>query len=107
MTALHFFFKKILKRYDPEFYDMGPTERGNKFAKELRATGSCMARSEKQRFAEHQVSCGNTGKSADDLRSEVGWYLAPRQAALRGIGQRDGRVEVRSRDWPERENQRD
>jgi site-specific recombinase XerD len=25
MTALHFFFKKILKRYDPEFYDMGPT----------------------------------------------------------------------------------
>lgn len=25
MTALHFFFKKVLKRYDPEFYDMGLT----------------------------------------------------------------------------------
>src|SRR3974377_1859627 len=22
MTALHFFFKKVLKRYDPELYDM-------------------------------------------------------------------------------------
>jgi hypothetical protein len=22
MTALHFFFKKVLKRHDPEFYDI-------------------------------------------------------------------------------------
>ena len=22
MTSLHFFFKKVLKRYDPELYDM-------------------------------------------------------------------------------------
>jgi len=25
MTALHFFFKKVLKRHDPELYDMALT----------------------------------------------------------------------------------
>jgi site-specific recombinase XerD len=30
MTALRFFFKRVLKRYDPEFYDMGLTRRPKK-----------------------------------------------------------------------------
>ena len=30
MTALHFFFKKVLKRYDPELYDMALTRRPKK-----------------------------------------------------------------------------
>ena len=30
MTALHFFFKKVLKRHDPELYDMALTRRPKK-----------------------------------------------------------------------------
>ena len=31
MTALHFFFKKVLKRHDPELYDMALTRRPRSF----------------------------------------------------------------------------
>ena len=52
------------------------------------------------------VGCANPGKSTADLRSNIGWHVVPGQPALSRVGQRDSWVEVRSRNRPERENQR-
>ena len=54
-----------------------------------------MARSEKHRLAEHQVSCRDAGERAGDLSGDIDRRFAPGQTALRSVGQRDGRVEVR------------
>jgi hypothetical protein len=63
-------------------------------------------RREEQPFTEHQVSRRDAAESSENLRGDVGWHLAPCQAALRCIRQRDGWIEVRSRNRSERKDQR-
>jgi len=68
---------------------------------------SDVLREGERRQSEHEVGDGDTNKSPDDLRAEIPWDLAPRQAALGGDGEGHGRVEVRAGDGTEGENQRD
>jgi hypothetical protein len=56
---------------------------------------------------EHQMGRGDTGERANDLSTDVQRNLVPRQPALRRVGERDGRIEMRARDGTERENQSD
>ena len=62
---------------------------------------------EEHRQVEHDVRRRDAGEGARDLRSDVPRHLAPRESALRGVGERHRRVEVRARNRPERQDQRD
>jgi hypothetical protein len=64
-------------------------------------------RGEEHRLAEHQVSGGNSRKRANYLSGNINRHIPPGYAALRRVGQRDGRVEVRPRNWPKRQDQCD
>ena len=59
--------------------------------------------------ARSNMTCADHDASerAGDLRDAVAGHVAPRQAALRRIRERDGRIEVRAGNRTERENQRD
>jgi len=43
---------------------------------------------------------------AQYLGDDIRWDIAPTNPSLRSVGQSYGRIKVRARDWPERENQR-
>ena len=45
-------------------------------------------------------------KCAQYLGDDIRWDIAPTNPSLRSVGQSYGRIKVRARDWPERENQR-
>ena len=49
----------------------------------------------------------DAGECADDLDGHVAGHIAPRQAALGRVGERDGWIEVRARDRPERQDEGD
>ena len=52
--------------------------------------------------------CGpHAGDGADELRGEVGGHVPPGDAALGRIGEGHGRIEVRARNRPEGQDQRD
>jgi hypothetical protein len=59
------------------------------------------------RLPEHQVAQPYTDDRAGDLRSDVPTDLTPRKATLGRICDRDGGVEVCTRDGTEREEKRD
>ena len=42
-----------------------------------------------------------------DLHGDIGQHIAPRDAATRRDNQRDGRIEMRARYWPQHRNQDD
>jgi hypothetical protein len=50
----------------------------------------------KRRLAEHQMLCSHAEESAKGLRGEIARYFAPRQPALRSVGQRHGGIESRA-----------
>ena len=56
---------------------------------------------------EHQVGDSYTGERPDDLTCEVGRDVRPRESALACDGERHRRIEMRPRDRPEREDERD
>src|SRR5207249_122031 len=60
---------------------------------------------EEQRRLEHGVGRRHAGECAGDLRRDVEWHFAPRDAALRSVGERHGGIEVRARDGAERQDQ--
>jgi len=51
-------------------------------------------------LVEHQVRGRDADQSARDLRDHVAGGVPPRNATLRGVGDRDDRVEVCARDGP-------
>ena len=53
------------------------------------------------------MSRRDAAERTDHLRGEVRGDLAPRQAALRRVGERHGGVEVRAGDRAERQDERD
>jgi hypothetical protein len=59
------------------------------------------------RQVEHEVSNGNPKNTACNLRAQVSWYLSPRETAFCADCECHRRVELRTRDGPKGENQRD
>src|SRR5277367_4774662 len=53
------------------------------------------------------MSYSDAAKCSDKLRRHITWDFSPWQSALRSVGQRDGRIEMRPGDRGEGENERD
>ena len=60
-----------------------------------------------QCLPKHEVCCGHSENSAKELRGNVGRNFPPCDAFFKSISYCDRRIEVCSRDFPEREDQRD
>jgi len=62
---------------------------------------------EVERKLEHHMSRRHPDEGADQLRADVGEHVMPPEAALPGIGKRDGGVEMTARDGPEGQDEGD
>ena len=66
-----------------------------------------MRRSGEQCLVEHAVRCSDAEEGTSNLRDDVERDVLPADTASQRVGQRDGRVEVRSGDRPKGEEERD
>src|SRR5207248_2508835 len=62
----------------------------------LGASSASVVGQKEQGQSEHPVRRAYSGEGSQNLGRDVAWNLAPWETALRGISQRDGRVEVGS-----------
>ena len=58
-----------------------------------------------ERGVEHQVCREHAADRSDDLCRHVGRCVRPAEAPVEGLGEGDGRIEVRARESPEREDE--
>jgi len=66
-----------------------------------------MTRPGVKRLAEHRMGESDAEKGAEHLRDDVGTGAGPAQPALPRVRERDGWIEVGTRDRSERENEGD
>ena len=82
------------------------TEGGDEFAHQLRAARAGVNGRSKQWLSEHEMGCRDSGKRSGNLGRQVRGNFRPGQRASRSTGEGDRGVQVRSRNRPERQNQR-
>ena len=82
-------------------------ESRDKFREPLRRAGARLDGEFKQRQLEHCVRDEGADAAADNLRRSIGEEFPPRMFLAQSHHQRHRRIEMRTRDRPEREDQRD
>ena len=85
--------------------DAEQSERRNELAKKLPATGARVLRDLYEGFAKHQMRRAHADKCTQHLADDIRRGISPGDPALRGISERYRWIKMRSRDWPECENE--
>ena len=85
MTALHFFFKKVLKRYDPELYDMQLTRVPKKLPVVL---------------SPEEVEETDRGRAQHSLPNDLAAFVRYRSPASRSLAVEDRRYRQPAHDHP-------
>ena len=79
----------------------------HEFAEYLCRSASDMRGQGEKPQTKHEMSHNHAAKSPAALREDVGWNTSPGKAALHCIRKRDGRIEMRTGDTAECQDQRD